>query len=108
MGFNSCLWKDKARFDLLLDVLQLQYNLEDLDLERSKFSKVQTEKLLRKVSESDILQNLTTLNLCESANFAYDKSIRLFALILAKANQIKQIDIRKQIGKIKIDVEIDE
>ena len=32
LGFNEELWKDEARFGMLLDVLQLQYHLEDLNL----------------------------------------------------------------------------
>ena len=43
LGKNDKLWKDEGQFGMLLDVLQLQYNLEDLNLERSIFSAEQTE-----------------------------------------------------------------
>ena len=47
LGLNSKLWEDETRFNLLLDVLQHQYNIEDLNLAYSDFSSVQTEQLLR-------------------------------------------------------------
>ena len=43
LGFNDPLWIDEARFNLLLNVLQQHYNLEDLNLAVSYFSAVQTE-----------------------------------------------------------------
>ena len=47
LGWNNELWEDKARFNLLLDLLQQQDNLVDLDLPESLFSAMQTEQLLR-------------------------------------------------------------
>ena len=43
LGRNDKLWTDEGRFGMLLDVLQLQYNLEDLNLAYSYFSAEQTE-----------------------------------------------------------------
>ena len=43
LGNNNILWKDQTRFDLLLDVLQIQHNLEDLNFFGSYFSAAQTE-----------------------------------------------------------------
>ena len=43
LGANELLWKDDKRFNMLLDVLQQQYNLEHLRLNLSRFSAVQTE-----------------------------------------------------------------
>ena len=42
LGDNEELWEDEARFNLLLDVLEQQNNLEDLNLTVSFFSAVQT------------------------------------------------------------------
>ena len=101
------MWKDGTKFDMLLDVLQQQHNLDHLHLMVSGFTSVQTEQLLRKITENDILWSLTTLNL-SYANFAFDDSVNHLALILAKAHRIKQVDISIQQGDRKIDVEIDE
>ena len=43
LGFNKELWKDDARFNMLLGLLQRQPNLDHLDLSASRFSAVQTE-----------------------------------------------------------------
>ena len=43
LGFNKELWKDDERFNMLLDVLQQQRNLDHLHLNESYFSAVQTE-----------------------------------------------------------------
>ena len=44
LGYNYPLWMvGEARFNLLLNVLQQQYNLEDLNLRWSEFSALQTE-----------------------------------------------------------------
>ena len=43
LGTNWLLWEDDKRFNMLLDVLQQQYNLEHLHLNASWFSAVQTE-----------------------------------------------------------------
>ena len=88
LSFNKNLWRDGARFNLLLEVLQHQSNLEDLNLEKSGFSAEQTQQLLGKVSECEILKSITTLNLYWSANFAYNESVNFLALILAKAHRI--------------------
>ena len=43
LGCNDLLWKDDHRFDLLLDVIQQQHNLDHLHLNESFFSPVQIE-----------------------------------------------------------------
>ena len=40
LGDNDDLWKDEARFDLFLKVLQQQKNLEDLQLDSNLFTTV--------------------------------------------------------------------
>ena len=43
LGGNKLLWEDDERFNMLLDVLQQQRNLDHLHLNESYFSAVQTE-----------------------------------------------------------------
>ena len=54
-----------------------------------------------------MLWSLCTLNL-STANFDSDESVSLLALILAKAQQINQVDITVQQGDRIIDVRVDE
>ena len=89
------MWRDGTKFDMLLEVMQQQHNLDHLDLNVSVFTPVQTEKLLRTITENDILWSLATLNL-SYANFESNESVNLLALILAKAHRIKQVDISRQ------------
>ena len=101
------MWKDDAKFDMLLEILQQQHNLDHLHLNESLFTSAQTEQLLRTITENDILWSLATLNL-SYANFESDESVNLLALIIAKAHRIKQVDITlQQVGR-QIDVKIDE
>lgn len=107
LGYNKYLWEYDSRFDLLLDVIQQQHNLDYLHLNESIFSPVQTEQLLRKITKFDILWSITTINL-STANFESDESVNHLTLILAKAHRIKQVEISIQQGKRKIDVKVDE
>ena len=55
--------------------------------------------LLRTITESEMINSLTNLNLWYSANFNSDLSVNYLALMLAKAQNLKFIDISRQIVK---------
>ena len=93
LGGNLRWWRNESCFSLLFEVLQNQEHLRDLHMGGSEFTSEQTEELLRTISEAEMLQSLATLNLWRSANFSSDESVSLLALILAKAQNLKQVDI---------------
>ena len=89
-------------------MLEKQLSLEYLDLHSCEFSGDQTEILLKTITKSKMLSSLTTLDIHQSANFSTDKSVSYLAKILAKAKNLKLVDITSQIGNRKIDVEVSE
>ena len=59
--------------------------LKVFDLHKNLFSAEQTEILLKTITEAEMFNSLTTLDLFMSTNFTFDESIRYLAMILAKA-----------------------
>ena len=89
-------------------MLKRQDNIEELDLDNCQFDSDQTEKLLRTLTENGIFNSLTTLRLCDSTEFDSDESVRLLALILAKAPKLKYVDVYSIYREREIYVEVDE
>ena len=79
---------------MLTEIISNQTScLKYLNLETSKFSSVQTEKLLIRIEECGVCSTLQNLNLEYSTNFDSDNSVRKLAGILAIAPVLKECNI---------------
>ena len=73
----------------------------------SNFTTEETENLLKTITEAEIFDSLKYLNLSASTEFSSDQSVRYLALLLAKAKNLKLVDITNQIGRTrKIDIQV--
>ena len=110
LGNNYRWWRQKSQscFRLLLNVLATQVQLRELLLFYSRFSERHTEELLRKITESEMLNTISHLNIQQSADFTSDESVSLFAEILSKSPNLTKVNIARQRGVRKVDLEIDE
>ena len=82
--------------------------IRELKLFYSRFSERHTEELLRKITETEIMNHLQYINIQQSADFTSDESVSLFAQILGKSQNLSKVNIAKQRGLRKVDVELDE
>ena len=74
-------------------------------MNNSEFNTSQTEQLINKMSESNMVNTLINLNLgWEAVDFSSNESVIALADFISKAKSLKYVDITCQRGPRKVDM----